>query len=366
MTNIRKSLNNLADVIEHLASQPVPAPEILDRGLSGNKINGGKITNFSSIGIKDNATYEVEKEVLVIENDRIVVPSIETSVITKPLTVQGDLAVLGEVHATKLHVNEISADVRNERTAPLEFKAEKGSVANKGLLWTGTTDGRNKQLTMQHNPDRLFSSENIDLAREKEYKISGQTVLTSERLGPGVRRSSLTELGTLDRLEISGSLTIDNYVHYDPDSMRFGIGTLEPNGMFSTKSLEHEFVIDYTDEAKFKVGTWTTNALDIITDDTRRISIASTGAITAHERVSFTKPVGIGVKNFSDDASITTAGPVRFQDKKFEVGDSIPVGGSYRKGDVVWNSNPRSTSYVGWVCIKDGTPGEWKPFGQIA
>ena len=76
--------------------------------------------------------------------------------------------------------------------------------------------------------------------------------------------------------------------------------------------------------------------------------------------------LGIGVKNFSPDADITTAGPIRFQDKKFEVGSSDPDSGNYVTGDIVWNTTPTPTGYVGWICIKGGTPGTWKPFGQIA
>jgi hypothetical protein len=54
------------------------------------------------------------------------------------------------------------------------------------------------------------------------------------------------------------------------------------------------------------------------------------------------------------------------QGKKFEVGTSTPTSGSYALGDVVWNSSPKPTGYVGWICIREGTPGEWKPFGQIS
>jgi hypothetical protein len=46
-------------------------------------------------------------------------------------------------------------------------------------------------------------------------------------------------------------------------------------------------------------------------------------------------------------------------------GTEIPTSGNFRKGDIVWNENPASTSYVGWVCVRAGTPGEWRPFGQI-
>ena len=364
MSQLKQSLIQLADSIEELQNRPVPKPQILDRELSGDKIMGGKITKFASVGIKDNATY-ADRPVLVIENDKIVAPAIASSEVLNPLTVRGDLTVQGEVRATRLHVDEVSADVRNERTGPLEFKAENGSIANKGLVWTG--NGSTKQFTMQGSDEwRLFSSETIDLARDREYRIANQTVISSDSLGVGIRNSSLRTVGTLNQLAVAGSLTVDNYMHYDPDSMRLGLGTMDPNGALSVKSLEHEFVVDYTDDLRFKLGTWTTSGFDIITDDTRRISFEPTGGITVQERTVFADRIGVRVKNFGDDVDITTAGPVRFQNKKQEVGSSEPSAGSYRKGDIVWNDNPKPTGFVGWVCISDGAPGMWKPFGQIA
>ena len=53
---IRENLDALAHAIEALEARPTAAkPEILDRELSGNKINSGRITNFSSAGINDTA-----------------------------------------------------------------------------------------------------------------------------------------------------------------------------------------------------------------------------------------------------------------------------------------------------------------------
>ena len=161
-------------------------------------------------------------------------------------------------------------------------------------------------------------------------------------------------------------VNIDEFIKYDADNQRVAIGGGEANGMLSLESWDHHFVIDPTDDKKWKIGTWTTCDLDIITDDTPRISITANGNISVHEKTSFRNKVGIGVKNFEEDADLTVAGPIRFQNKKQEVGAQHPTSGSYRKGDLVWNDNPQSDGYVGWVCVREGTPGLWKPFGKIA
>lgn len=361
MTDIRKSLDSLADAIESIANQPAPTPQINDRELSGNKINGGRITNFSSVGIKD-----LSKDfVLTVSDDGIHVSTAHINTIPNALQVKGTLNVEGEIFATKLHVDEISADVRNERSSPLEFKSDDGGLAyGKGIIWTG---GKyTKQFVLQSNPDRLWSSEDIDLHQDKTYKIAGDTVLGRDSLGHSVVNSNLKRVGTLESLRVEGNLNVDEFFKYSADTQQLALGAEEPNGMLTMESWDHQFVIDPDGDKNWKLGTWTTSGLNIITDDTTRLSINANGNIVINSKTSFVGKVGIGVKNFSEDVDLTVAGPVRIQNKKFEVADDYPRTGVYSQGDIVYNSNPRPGGHVGWICVREGTPGEWKPFGQIA
>ena len=75
--------------------------------------------------------------------------------------------------------------------------------------------------------------------------------------------------------------------------------------------------------------------------------------------------LGIGVSNIPNDLSLETERPVKFQGKKFEVGNKIPTIGLYNKGDIVWDDDPKPKGILGWICIRTGTPGEWRPFGNI-
>jgi len=360
-TNIHDILKNLGDAIDGISKQQVQKTKILDRELSGDKINGGMITNFASVGIKDTAT----KAVLRVADDGVRVDVLYTGVIANPLTVKGNLTVEGEIHARKLHVDEVSADIRYERSSPLEFKADDGGIGyGKGLIWPG--GGYTKQFVLQPKPDRFFSSESIDLFKDRHYSISGQPVLTQTELGTSVVKSNLRKIGTLEELRVAGNVVIDEYLFWDADNQRLGLGTDSPNGAISIMSWDHEFVIDPTDDKKFKLGTWTTTALEIVTDDTTRIEVAHNGVVTFNDRVVLKNKLGVGVKNFTEDADITTAGPVRFQDKKFEVGTEEPTAGTYKKGDVVWNADPKPSGFVGWICVREGTPGMWKPFGSIS
>ena len=43
-----------------------------------------------------------------------------------------------------------------------------------------------------------------------------------------------------------------------------------------------------------------------------------------------------------------------------------PASGTWHVGDKVWHSAPAPDGNVGWVCVKDGSPGIWKEFGHIS
>lgn len=357
---IRNSLNDLATAIEDLQSRPASKNVILDRELSGNKIHGGVITNFASQGIKDLATSTV----LTLNNDGVHIDVAHVPVIKGAVSVEGNLSVDGAIRAKSMHVEELTADVRNERSEPLAFTAENGVAYGKGMIWPGGE--YTKQLILQQRPDRFFSTESFELLTDKKYMIGGQEVLAKDTLGTSVVNSNLKNLGRLTRLDVDGPLNIDNFVIYDANTERLALGTDTPNGTLSIANWDHEFVIDSNDEHEFVIGSYTNVAINLITDDTERLTITETGSIVVHGKTTFKDKIGVGVKNFNTDADITTAGPVRFQGKKFEVADEAPTSGNYNVGDIVWNSNPRPSAYVGWICIKTGSPGDWKPFAQIS
>lgn len=365
LDEVNNSLAALGSAIANLSKAPAGLPDIPDRTISGNKIYGGKIAGFASVGIQDAAT----KSILVVDDNGITVNAIHAKVIKNDIKIEGELQahsikVAGEIHAQKLHVDELSADIRHERSSPLEFRDGKSTAYGKGLIWPG---GKyTKQFVLNSNPDRLFSSESLELHADQEYMINGNSVLSETALGNSVTTSNLKRVGRLNELSVNGNVNIDNFVIWDSTSNRLSIGTEAPNGMLSIGSMDHEFIVDPTDSKSFNFGTYTTSTLNIVTDNTPRITLHSTGGVVMHDQVSFKDPIGVGVVNFQKDTDITTAGPVRFQNKKFEVGPGAPKSGNYAEGDIVWNDRPKPTGYVGWICVRNGSPGEWKPFGQIA
>jgi hypothetical protein len=45
---------------------------------------------------------------------------------------------------------------------------------------------------------------------------------------------------------------------------------------------------------------------------------------------------------------------------------AIPTGGTWKRGDLCWNTTPSAGGTPGWVCVTAGTPGTWKAMANVA
>ena len=134
--------------------------------LSGNKIFTG-VVDLSGATLSGNTTF------------------------SNNLTVSGNLTVNGtttSVNSTQLDVEDRNITLGNVAT-PTDTTADGG-----GISLLGAT---NKLFRWLDATDSWTSSEHIDLASGKEFKIDGTSVLSSSTLGSGVTSSSLTSVGTL-------------------------------------------------------------------------------------------------------------------------------------------------------------------------
>jgi hypothetical protein len=255
-------------------------------------------------------------------------------------------------------------DVVAKRTSNIEFHGtETDNVYGKGLVWR--EEHRAEKLSVLPSPSRLHSTMPIDLHQESYYAIGRVAVLRATELGPSVTKSSLSQVGTLRNLRTQGDLNLDDFVSYASGSDRLGINTSEPNGTLSIAGLSSEFIIDIESNAS-KIGNYTNDRMEIVTDNTARVSISGTGHVTVEDSMTIVGRLGIGVSNPGNDAALSTNGPIKINANKLTYANERPTGGTYNKGDIIFNTDPKPTGYVGWVCTRTGTPGVWKAFGQIA
>ena len=79
-----------------------------------------------------------------------------------------------------------------------------------------------------------MSSENWNLASGKHYEIAGTDVLTSDTLGSGIINSSLTSVGTLGALTVSGDVTANGNIIGDNATNISGINSVTASDFFGS------------------------------------------------------------------------------------------------------------------------------------
>lgn len=106
-------------------------------------------------------------------------------VVSGTLTVNGTQTIINSTTMSVDDKNIVLGDVET----PSDTTADGG-----GITLKGTTD---KTLSWVDSTDSWTSSEHVDLASGKSYKINGTSVLSGSTLGSGVTSSSLTGVGTI-------------------------------------------------------------------------------------------------------------------------------------------------------------------------
>lgn len=259
--------------------------DIKKNSLSGDVIDGGTITNFSSTGIKD------------LSNQNQIEVTDETT------NIYNDLFVRGKINCQTLQYNRAQVPV-------------------------------------------------LDVS--EALRIDGNEVLWKKKLGKSVKESSLTKVGVLENLQVKDTF-------YVADG-RVGINTTVPSKTFAVDAEGVEIVIGSDDATGF-VGTHEARPFAISTDDVKRIVIATDGKVTFEKDINVKGRLGIGIQNPEQDLEV--AGNLAFQNRIFSSASGIPTTGTWTRGSIVWNSEPDMGEVLGWICIKGGQPGAWRPFGHI-
>src|SRR6056300_1598537 len=148
-------------------------------------------------------------------------------------------------------------------------------VKGRGLLWHG------KDYTKQfvYQDGKLFSSETINIAKDKNISINDIKVLDQTELGSSVVRSNLREVGQLNGLVVNGGFRVNNFLVFDHNSDRLGIGTEEPNAALSIVDDAVEIVLGAKDHSNAAIGTYNNSDLHLVTGNQTRIIVSADGNI---------------------------------------------------------------------------------------
>jgi hypothetical protein len=253
------------------------------------------------------------------------------------------------VHGT-IQAENIVTETKIERTDSVKFLATDGTVFGIGLQWVGS--GSPKQFILRPDPDRLWSSEHIELAAHRSLMINNNRILDETTLGVTVTDSSLTSVGNLTSLTVNGASTLHDVtaqkVHATEANFGEGSQLVKVNDRGITTSLSFNLTVGeqnimYADSGSVTIGS---------SENTRR-QIRTFGTLS------------VNVNNPDPELQFAVAGNIGFAGRKFITGASAPEQGNYNVGDICWSDVPQIGGNVGWICCVAGTPGMWFKFGMI-
>jgi hypothetical protein len=216
---------------------------------------------------------------------------------TGNIIVGGDLTVNGTtttVNSTTVTVDDKNLELGSV-ASPNDTTADGG-----GITLKGATD---KTFNWINSTDSWTSSENIDLASSKDYKINNVSVLNSTTLGSAVVNSSLTSVGTITTGTWNGT----------------EIGTAYGGTGTTTAPTDGQLLIGSTG-AGYSVANLTAGTNVSITNSSGSITIASTDTNT-----TYTAGDGLAL-NASDEFSVDLNGSnsgLQFTGGNLEVDDSV-------------------------------------------
>ena len=269
------------------------------------------------------------------------------------------------VQQIDLHKNALSGDIidggtiTNFNSSGIKDSADSVNLVVKDDVVEVESD-LNVKGTIRVENLEYISAQVPKLNVTEAVMVDHNEVLWKDRLGKSVTKSHLSELGVLKNLQVRNTL-------YVADG-RVGINTTAPSADFSVNSGGYE-IITRMHESNAFVGTHTHVAFAIGTDDTPRLTCRANGDVVVGTELG--RPVNmnvygqVGINVKYPQETLHVDGNIKFAERTFSAGEQEPREGRWDTGSVVWNNKPALNQPVGWVCVKGGKPGAWRPFGQI-
>ena len=190
---------------------------------TGVSITSGQVSIGQPVATTDNVTFNDIRSTGIVTATSFATGAsgaaigINTNTISGPATITIDPAAVGDntglvvikgdlqIDGTTTTINSTTVSV-DDLNILLADGAVNDAAANGGGITVQSGEG-NKTFQFEASGDNFGSSENMNLASGKVYKINNTEVLSSNTLGSGVTSSSLTSVGTLGQLTVSGVTT---------------------------------------------------------------------------------------------------------------------------------------------------------------
>ena len=253
-----------------------------------------------------------------------------------------------------LYVDGTTTQINSQTLTIADFVVGIASTATTDSLadGAGINIGPDNTFKYDHTNTSLKSSENLNVASGKTYKVNGTDVLSATTLGSGVVSSSLTSVGTLSALTVAGDVSIADKIIHTGDTntaIRFpaadtvtvetagnerlritsdgsvGIGTDNPTALIHAQNnsvSSTKIVVESTGTDSYPAFRVKNDArsydlgIDGVTDDFRvydatataeRLRITSTGEVKANGRLQESTDGGTTYWNVVTQQDVGTA-----------------------------------------------------------
>jgi len=172
----------------------------------------------------------------------------------------GTLVVAGnlQVDGTQTVINSTTVNI-DDKNIQVATGAANDAAADGAGITVDSGEG-DKTFQFEATGDNWGASENLNLASGKAYKINNTSVLNATTLGGAVVNSSLTSVGTLTGLTVSGASVLNNNVTLG----QFTSQTITANARFASD------VVPESDDAR-DLGTSSLQWRNLFIDGTANI-----------------------------------------------------------------------------------------------
>ena len=255
--------------------------------------------NISGVATATALHLGAEGSAIRVTSDSITGPS---SITIDPAGVgdnTGTVFIAGnlQVDGTQTTINSTTVNI-DDKNIQVATGAANDAAADGGGITVNSGEG-NKTFQFEATGDNWGASENLNLASSKEYKINNTSVLNATTLGGAVVNSSLTNVGTLTGLTVSGNASVEG----DVDLGNATTDTITATGRFDSD------LVPSTDDAR-DLGTSSLQWRNLFIDGTANID--SLVADTADIDGGSIDGTAIGANSASTGAftSVTASGNI--------------------------------------------------------
>lgn len=261
------------------------------------------LTNFSSIGISDQAT---QNQMTVMDDHTVFENNLTTSCLTVAQTAEvQDLIVTGSINTNNRSWSALAAEISDRTLEKLSTEWQASLVA---------------QVAEQ------IREKGIDFT---QVTVEGAPLISGNTLNSTITQTNIQRVGTLGTLRVAGETHLNDTVTVI--NKRLGVNTEEPELALSVWDEEIAINIGKFKANQAYVGTSRAQGISFGTNRIPHIEIDADG-------MTQIKKLRIGVHQFSH-------------------ADMVP-GWAGTRGDIVFNSNPGNDRVFAWLCLGNY---KWQP-----